>query len=121
MIDMEKTAELLGEGFMADRIVEEENKTMANNYGADIIEGRKMMKSDKFNVADVFLKIHRYCRFMSWLSSTYGEKKFKHQRQATTFLKTKMLEILKCEGDWINFFKWLQKKTLEETSHLLYG
>ena len=113
-------AELIGEGFLADRIVMSENRPKATEYAKEILKGRNIVRTDRMcNNALRCLK--RYNRFLKWIRITYGNQKFRNSTEAKNFLNQKLKELLFCIGDWKLFFQWLREETLRDTSQMIFG
>lgn len=116
-VDFEETAKILGEGFLADRIVDEKNIDRAKEYINGIVRGRKF-NTDNVITETIFEDMHNYLRFMKWIAIEYEKKEqIKTQRE---FLDTKLDELVNCKGCWLDFFKWLQRETLTEVSRLMH-
>ena len=116
---LKETAKLLGEGFFADRVINENDKVAVRNYGYSILEAKNTMDSEKMSLKSL-LSLHCYVRFLTWIGEEYGKEKFKSETEAQTFLVERINDLLYFRVGWKNFFRWLQKKTLEETSELMY-
>ena len=114
-----KITNLLGEGFFADRVVSENDRIAVMKYGHSILEARIALNSTKLNLRTL-LSLRKYIRFRKWIRETYGEKKFKNVEEAEAFVEEKIKDLIEFREGWKDFFKWLQKKTLDETSGLIY-
>lgn len=120
----EKIANLLGEGFFADKVVslkgsiqDLELKRVAG-YVSDIRKGRKAVESDGY--CDL-VELHRLNRFYEWFSLRHGQRKVKTKEEADTIFETTLNNVYLDLKTRLDFFSWLQKKTLNETSRLMYG
>jgi len=114
-----KIAELFGEGFFADRVIAESDKKSVRQYGYRIIEGRSALDAEKMSLK-LLLSINHYVRFLAWIREEHGKKEFKSDAEAQTFLAERINDLLYFREGWKDFFKWLQKKTLDEISRLVY-
>jgi len=114
-----KTSELLGEGFFTDRVISENDKKAVMHYGYCILEAKHALESEKMDLKSL-LSLNRYIRFLTWIREEHGKKQFKSEVKAQTFLIEKINDLLYFREGWKDFFRWLQKKTLDETSRLMY-
>ena len=111
-------AELIGEGFLADRIVMSEDCSKATEYAKDMLKGRNIVHTSRMS-KNALRCLKRYNRFLKWIRITYGNQKCSNSTQAKKFLNQKLKELLTCTGDWKLFFQWLQKETLHDTSQMI--
>jgi len=124
MEDFKEIAKLIGEGFFADKVVrlkssiqDLELKRVAE-YVADIRKGRKTVESDGYcNLVE----LHRLNRFYEWFSLRHGQRKVKTKEEADTIFETTLNNVYLDLKTRLDFFSWLQRKTLNETSRLMYG
>lgn len=117
---LDEFAEIIGEGFLADRITRSEDCLLATEYAQDMLKGRYIVLTGRMCNNPLRCLI-RYNRFLKWIRITYGNQKFESESQAKDFLVKKLKELLTCTGDWKLFFRWLQKETLSDVSQMLYG
>jgi len=111
-------AEIIGEGFLADRIIMSEDCSKATGYAKDILKGQKIVRTG--HIGDNAVKcLKRYNRFLKWVRIAYGSQKFENNTQAEKFLRQKMNELLTCTGDWKKFYQWLRKETLRDASQII--
>ena len=118
--NFKEMAKLLGEGFFADRVVNENDRIAVMNYGHSILEARIALDSTKLSLRKL-LFLGRYIRFRKWIEEEYGKKKFKNVEEAEAFVEERIKDLIEFREGWKDFFRWLQKETLDETSRLMYG
>lgn len=117
MDDMMKLSELLGEGFLADRIAKG-NLVEASKYAIEIRRGREITASGYIG-SDPLRCLHRYLRFLTWLLLNYGSITFKSKAEADSFLNQKICAICNQTSDFESFWEWLRRVTLAESSALM--
>jgi hypothetical protein len=122
MKNLEKIAALLGEGFFADKVVSTDVNTSeeyGKEYYMDVLLAKISMDKNKSVDLD---KLHRLVRFYSWFLERFGSVKVKSKKEAVNFFYNKLEELRDVKSkNRLDFFKWLQQKTLNETSELMYG
>lgn len=109
-------AELLGEGFMADKIFLERDYNRAKKYADEVRKAKLMVKSGR-NLK--ISHLHKYVRFLNWLTSKYGEKTFESESEAKCFLLEKIDAIANDTSDFDSFWTWVRTTTLSEGSRIL--
>jgi len=122
MSNFEEIAKLLGEGFFADKIVglkdklEEPELQRVKDYIHAVKRSRGLLNSDKLGTLD---DLHKLTRFYEWFSLRYGQQKVRNKQEANSVFITVLHNLyLKLETR-LDFFGWLQKKTLDEVSDLM--
>jgi hypothetical protein len=109
-------AELLAEGFLADRIFLNREYDKAREYADAIREARIMMRTGR-NLKISYLQ--KLVRFYDWLLLKYGGKTFRNEAEAESFLSEKIKAIGDNTQDFESFWGWLREITLSETSQKL--
>ncbi|TET25819.1 MAG: hypothetical protein E3J73_05560 [Candidatus Bathyarchaeum sp.] len=120
MFELEETSKLLGEGFFADKVVnmtQQMSLIEAGKYYDGIRKALNSLEQDEFcNIED----LHKLNRFYEWFLDRYGKRTIATKALALEFFDKKLEELI---GNYVirqDFFKWLQKTTLNETSRLMY-
>ena len=113
--EMEFKDNSLGEGFLSDKVVSENNTDLATNYCSLFERAREIVSGDNFGL-NALEALHRYNRFTAWVSFQYGKRECHTQEECDTFVKLKLYELTTCTGDWLLFWEWLRKVTLNESS-----
>jgi hypothetical protein len=109
----------LGEGFLADKVVGENNKELAAQYCSLFERAREIVGTGNVGL-NALEALHRYNRFTAWIMYQYGKRECNTQEECNTFVKSKLYELITCTGDWLLFWKWLRVTTINETSGM-YG
>lgn len=117
MDDITKLSDLIGEGFLADRVAEGDYVEAAK-YAMDIRRGREITVSEYLGGSPLIC-LHRYLRFLNWLLLTYGSRTVQSKAEADSFLNQKICSICNRTEDFNSFWNWLRKITLSEVSALL--
>ena len=117
-LDIKNFAEIIGEGFLADKIVKNKDCGEALKYIDTIIKGRDIMKANHL-CRNSILYLGRYVRFLKWLKEIYGDTNCLSYSEGEDFIVAKLYDLKKCSRDWLEFFVWLQKETLSEASNIM--
>jgi hypothetical protein len=114
--ELPEIAELLAEGFLADRIFLKREYDKAREYADAIREAREMIRTGRnFKISH----LHKLVRFYDWLLLKYGSKTFKNEAEAESFVLEKIKAIGDNTPDFESFWGWLREITLSETSQKL--
>jgi len=114
--ELPEIAELLAEGFLADRIFLNRDYDKAREYVDAIREARIMVKTGR-NLSISYL--HKLVRFYDWLLLKYSEKTLRNEAEAESFILEKIEAIADNTPDFESFWGWLREITLSETSRKL--
>jgi len=102
-------ADVLAEGFYADRIVQTHDVEEMAKYVKDVSSAREALKKPMFKVFPNSIKcLHRLNRFYSWIEDMARQKKIM-ANEISFGVALRNTEM----GD-MGFFEWLRSKTLEE-------
>lgn len=110
-----KISELLGEGFFADHLTKTRNKSDIEMYVSNIKRGYLVLNTGEIDLQS----LHRFIRFITWINFRYGQVVVKSKKEAVAFLNDKIESLITDSAIQDEFFGWLQKITLNETSRLM--
>jgi len=118
--DLDEFASIIGEGFLADKILKGERVASAISFVVDISIGREIVKSNNFNYLHPIFSLRRYNWFLEWLIETHGNVKCESKEEADRIINEKISNLKDIQSeDSKSFWKWVSRKSLDICSGMI--
>ena len=115
-------AEVLSEGFMADKIVSNRDYKRASEFVSSVKVAREWNNKAIISIRTSILKdLHNYLRFAAWISKEYGHLPCKSKTEADAFFESTLNSICQDTENFTKFWHYLQEVTLDEGSIYIFG
>lgn len=115
-------AEVLSEGFMADKIMGSRDYVRASEFVSSVKRAREWNNKEILVLrTDILKDLHNYLRFAGWIFKEYGHLPCQSKEEADKFFESTLNSICQDTLNFDKFWRYLQEVTLAEGSSYVLG